>query len=142
MNTAENKEDYANAITAARGSLSEVVALYEKAEDEDTLDDWDAMNRITDRVLELPLSVQVRSGWFSPWDDIAKPDDLAECRILLATGGPAVQVWAELDGYGEPAAVELQVQDWFRPWASVAISGKESEALEWFVRQFNLGELY
>lgn len=141
MNTAEKKEDYGNAIRAGRGHLSEIVEMYKLAEDPETRDDWDTMDNLQDRVLHYPLSVQVRSGWFNPWDELTKPDDLAECRVLLSTGGPAVQIWAELDGYGEPAIVELQVQDWFLPWTPISISAEESDALEWFINQINIGGL-
>jgi len=140
MNTAENKEDYANAISAGRGCLSTIVEMFKESQDKAKRDDWDAMDELRDRVLEYPASLEVRTGWFSPWDEITKPDDLEECRFLLASGGPAVQVWAELDGYGEPNLVQLQVQDWFLPWTPMIISIEESEALEWFIGQFNLGD--
>jgi hypothetical protein len=140
MNTAENREDYSNAISTGRGHLLEIVEMYKLAEDPEKRDDWDAMDILRDRVLEYPLSVQVRSEWFNPWDSITTPDDLAECRILLSTGGPAVQIWAELDGYGEANLVQLQVQDWYLPWTPMIISIEECDALEWFVKQFGLGE--
>ena len=37
-------------------------------------------------------------------------------KILLGTGGPAVQIVGELDEHGEPETAELQGQDWFTPW--------------------------
>jgi hypothetical protein len=39
-----------------------------------------------------------------------------EYRILLCTGGPAVQITGNLSSYNEPAAATLQHQDWFLPW--------------------------
>jgi len=61
-----------------------------------------------------PLSVEVRSGWFSPGsEDYSKP---AEYNILLSTGGPATRIIGQLSEYGEPETATLQVQDWFKPW--------------------------
>ena len=63
-----------------------------------------------------PLSVLVRSGWYSPEDAIAAMARLpAEYEILLCTGGPAVRIRGDLDN-GEPSTVRLDYQDWGTPW--------------------------
>lgn len=78
--------------------------------------DWDnAESAIHDDA----LSVQVRSGWYTPGDTRTKDDTPAEYEILLCTGGPACRIIGELDNYGEPKTAELQVQDWFTPWTAI-----------------------
>lgn len=84
-----------------------------------------------DRILESPLSVQVRSGWYSPGDPKAdtKP---AEYEILLSTGGPALRIVGELSEYGDPTSAVLQWQDWGTPWTDAMpdLPGDASEADE------------
>lgn len=134
-NTAET---LARAVDTGRAHLAQIVELFEAYENASVRDDWNRADEIRDQAEAMPLSVQVRSGWFNPWDGINLPDDLEECRILLSTGGPACQVWAEINGYGEACLVRLQVQDWFEPWTDLIISNEEYAALEWFVQVFNL----
>jgi hypothetical protein len=62
------------------------------------------------------LSIEVRSEWHQPGsidDPNRRP---AEYRILLCTGGPAVQITGGLDDYCQPQTARMQVQDWFTPW--------------------------
>ena len=69
---------------------------------------------------EMPLCVEVRTNWYAPGsrDASTKP---YEYRVLLTTGGPALQVTGTLTEYGEPDDVpEIQVQDWFIPWTRIA----------------------
>lgn len=63
-------------------------------------------------IQEDALSVQVRSGWVSPGDEMLAED----FELLLATGGPAVRIRGELDANGEPHRAWLEVQDWGKPW--------------------------
>jgi len=63
---------------------------------------------------EDALSVEVRSGWYGPGaGEVQKP---CEYRILLCTGGPAVQIVGDLSEHGEPITAVMQVQDWLLPW--------------------------
>lgn len=75
----------------------------------DCTDQDDAQQRIS----EDPLSVEVRSDWVSRYDEKMTP---GEFRILLCTGGPAVQVRGELDDNGTPCRAWLEYQDWGTPW--------------------------
>lgn len=59
-----------------------------------------------------PLSVEFRSGW-TLYGDTATPE---EFRIVLCTGGPAVQIRGELDVHGAPYRAWLEYQDWGTPW--------------------------
>jgi hypothetical protein len=62
------------------------------------------------RIAEDPLSIRV----FGERVDGVWQADRVE--VLLATGGPAVRVMAELDEHGEPSRAWLEVQDWGKPW--------------------------
>jgi len=66
------------------------------------------------RIQEDALTVEVRSDWHAPGDkENATP---SEFRILLATGGPAVQIRGKLYEHGDPCTARLEVQDWGTPW--------------------------
>jgi hypothetical protein len=93
---------------------------------------------------EDPLSVEVRSGW-EPAD--AQTFRASEYRILLSTGGPAVQIVGTLSEHGEPETAVMQVQDWFLPWTDYVphVNGKpdrdaSQETLLAYARCFYFGE--
>lgn len=69
-------------------------------------------DKASEAIQEDPLSVEVRSGWSSSSEDMQAED----YRILLCTGGPAVQIVGELDQHGQPSTATLQYQDWFTAW--------------------------
>ena len=73
----------------------------------DCTDEEDARQRIQ----EDPLSVEVRSDWASPGEELTA----GEFQILLCTGGPAVRIMGELDG-GTPCRAWLEYQDWGTSW--------------------------
>lgn len=83
--------------------LNELEAAAGDCDDED-----DARQRIG----EDPLSVEVRSGWAAPGEELT-PEDF---QILLCTGGPAVRIMGELDHHGQPSRAWLEYQDWGTPW--------------------------
>ena len=74
--------------------------------------DCESREDAEERIQEDPLSLEVRSGWYTPGSD---DREAKEFNILLATGGPAVRIVGELDR-GEPSSATLEVQDWFTPW--------------------------
>jgi hypothetical protein len=94
-------------------NIVEMLEALEVAEEQALTGDDEARERI----LESILSVEVRSGWHTPDDEDG--DTPAEYRILLTTGGPALQIVGDLDEYGEPETAKLQSQDWFKPWTDV-----------------------
>ena len=66
---------------------------------------------------EDPLSVQVRSAWYTPGSEGEDLDNApAEFTILLCTGGPAVRIMGELDEHGDPHRAWIEYQDWGTPW--------------------------
>lgn len=77
------------------------------------MDDADADDAARERIQESALSVEVRSRWYVPGEREEAP---AEYRILLTTGGPALQMIGELNEHGEPESAWLEYQDWGTPW--------------------------
>lgn len=73
------------------------------------------------RIEEDPLSIEFRTAWISQRETVER-DDWAEACILLATGGPAVQIMVELND-GQPHRAYLQVQDWGTPWTNYYEAG-------------------
>lgn len=107
--------------------LEELSAL--QAQAGDCADEDDARQRIE----EDPLSVEVRSDWSAPGESL----EATEFRILLCTGGPAVQIRGELDR-GEPVRAWLEYQDWGTPWTRYF--GAESAMLCRYAGNFFFGE--
>lgn len=95
-------------------SIREMVAAFDNPAPQDVT----AIDAAEQAILESPLSVQVRSGWYSPSarDADTKP---AEYEILLTSGGPALRIVGELSEHGEPETASLQWQDWGTPWTYV-----------------------
>ena len=96
-------------------------------------------------ILDDPLSVEVRGGWYVP-GTLDPADCPAEYRILLCTGGPAVQIVGTLSEHGEPETAVMQVQDWFTPWTDFRpvvegwTSSQVQDALLAYARCFYFGE--
>ena len=121
------------------GARDAAVKVFDDARN--ALDDWDEAN--ADELKELeetanccgqvckdredaeqfiqedPLSVEVRSDWTTPGDEMTA----GEFQILLCTGGPAVRIMGELDEHGEPHRAWLEVQDWGKPWTEYYETG-------------------
>ena len=74
-----------------------------------------------------PLEVSVRSSWTMP----GQPLLAEEFRIILCTGGPAVQIIGDLDENGSvlPDYVYIQYQDWGTPWTNYPVGYEERQAL-------------
>ena len=83
----------------------------ELADLEEAAGDCESEDEARERIDEDPLSVEVRSGWTTPGEEM----EAEEFCLLLSTGGPAVRIVGELDR-GQPTRAWLEVQDWFEPW--------------------------
>ena len=95
---------------------------------------------VTDYASGMPLSVLVRSGWYTPGTPEGEP---GEFEILLSTGGPACRIIGELNR-GSVSCQSghrptLQHQDWFKPWTDSTYD-VDPDALLWFCEQFYYGE--
>lgn len=84
---------------SAREELAELEAQANDCEDAE-----EAQQRIQDD----PLSVEYRSGWSNPGEDLT-PE---EFRVVLCTGGPHVEIVGDLNQHGEPASVRVLYRDW------------------------------
>ena len=103
---------------------------------EDAAGDCEDQDDAAQRIQEDPLSVEIRSGWYTPGSD----PEAVEFRILLCTGGPAVRIRGELGEYNEPSCAWLEHQDWGTPWTEYFTTGEDNEALLEYCRQFFFGE--
>lgn len=112
-------------------------AAEELAELEETAEGCESQEDAEQRILEDALSVDVRSDWHNPHEDDDGPSGF---RILLCTGGPAVQIRGELNQYGEPCRAWLEYQDWGTPWTERANREGDQDALIEYASQFYFGE--
>ncbi len=127
---------YADSIREAMAVLSILQAdeTYPIEIDGQTFDDADLLR---EHLEQWPLSVEVRSDWHCPGAGESGP---SEYRILMAWGGPAVQIIGELNEHGEPETARIQGQDWFTPWETYAASDPETlDAVLDFARLFYFG---
>jgi len=63
-------------------------------------------------IQEAPLSVEVRSGWYSPGAEL----EAVEYQILLSYGGPSLRITGQLGAHGEAGTAHMEYQDWGTPW--------------------------
>lgn len=115
------------------------VELGEAAKDElaELLDDaagYTSADEVMEAIQEDPLSVEIRSDWGSVGGSL----EASEFRILLCTGGPAVQIRGELDEYNTPCRAWLEYQDWGTPWTQFFDASQET--LLTYCQQFYFGE--
>lgn len=88
-----------------------------------------------ERIEQSPLSVEVRTDWHAPGADDEKPTDF---RVLLTTGGPALQIRGELDEHGTPTRAWLEFKDWGTGWTQY--HDIDAETLLTFAGCFYFGE--
>jgi hypothetical protein len=136
----EEQKRYESAISQGKAQLASIREMVEALraahgeDDNETLSIEEAERAID----EDALSVETRDGWTTAG---GKGDGAEEYRILLCTGGPACQIWGELDDYNMPnERIELQVQDWFLPWKAIPLEPEDREILREYARQFYFGE--
>jgi len=108
-------------------------------------DEYTDAEDVRERIQESALSVQVRSGWYTP----GETPKAEEFEILLTTGGPALRIVGELDDYGQANNARLEYQDWGTPWTRFSpyddgatieeASAAESDVLV-FAQEFYFGE--
>lgn len=90
------------------------------------------------RIEEDALSVEVRGDWHTPGD--SDGGAATEFKILLCTGGPAVQIKGDLDEYNQPSRAYLQCQDWFTAWEDVILDSSDYAALLTYAQVFYFGD--
>jgi hypothetical protein len=122
------------AETQARSQLEEILDMVKtleaaRVDDSTSLEDAEAI------ISEHALSVEVRSLWHEPGGE----NQPGEYNILLCTGGPAVRLIGELNGYATPETVRMQYQDWATPWEDLVVTDAETEAMLTFATTFYFG---
>lgn len=108
---------------------------------DETLDDPDFEfdeDEARQAINEDPLSIEVRSNWYTLDADEAQRKPSEFC-ILLCTGGPAVRIVGDLDENSQPSRPRLQHQDWGTPWMEYS-PANGSGALQTYCEQFYFGE--
>lgn len=139
-----NAEDHA--VSNAVGHWNSIKQLVSRLEDSRDADD-STIDIVEEDIRANALSVEVRTGWYTfEQDSDRKP---SEYRILLTTGGPALQLTGSLSEYGEPETAELEHQDWGTPWTRSFPYIHTKDGVEWdayqetllaFARCFYFGE--
>lgn len=127
-----NQDDnaYKQAI-AQMESISDMMRRYREAQE---IEGYAAMEAVEDEIMNDPLEISVRSLW----TPLGMPMEADEFRILLCTGGPAVQIVGVLDEhgsiYGQP---RLEYQDWFTPWTNCPLTEDQQQDLLAYCQMFN-----
>lgn len=126
--------------STAQGTLDawDVDHSEELAELEAAAGDCTSRDDAEQRIQEDPLSVQVRSDWYSPGETQETPK-AEEFEILLCTGGPAVRILGELDEHNQPDRARLEYQDWGTEWTQY-YEADSTDALLAYCSQFYFGE--
>jgi hypothetical protein len=125
-------------LVKARADLREWIDEYadELAELEAAAGDNRDAEEARERLMQSALDVSIRSDWHTPGEG-GEPTDF---RILLITGGPALQIRGELDDNREPYRAWLEYQDWGTPWTEYFGDNLNTDALLTFARCFYFGE--
>jgi hypothetical protein len=134
------KAEDTHSLDQARAQFESIKELVDALNQANESEDYDAVDDARKRIYEDALSVEVRSGWYLPGSSDKDARAPEEYRILLCTGGPAVQIVGKLNDYGEPETAELQHQDWFKPWTRFPTSLADEEILLSYARCFYFGE--
>ena len=140
MTTATVEKD--NALSNAKAKLEDIIEWHTKSvlsvSDEET-------KEIEEEARDSVLSVEYRQ---SCWQSVGSELTASQGRLLLTFGGPSCQIITDLDEHGEPSGnVEIQYQDWFKPWQGYwpsddiddASNDEVRAALEWYVSLFFYG---
>ena len=144
MTTTATVENHA--LDNAKAKLESIISWYREYETVTNVPDNDPDARNEDDIREEAeqsvLSIEVRQ---SCWQSVGSELKASQGRLLLTFGGPSCQIITDLDEHGEPSGnVEIQYQDWFKPWEGYwpsndiddASNDEVRAALEWYVGLF------
>ena len=148
MTTTATVENHA--LDNAKAKLESIISWYREYETVTNVPDNDPDARNEDDIREEAeqsvLSIEVRQ---SCWQTLGSELKASQGRLLLTFGGPSCQIITDLDEHGEPSGnVEIQYQDWFKPWEGYwpsndiddASNDEVRAALEWYVGLFFFGQ--
>ena len=148
--TTNNKQDaekMQHAISNGQGWAESIEELYDRWEAAEGDEEEEALRESTEiEVWEGPLSIEYRSEWVScrewgPGEDPENSPAKCEYRILLSTGGPALQITGRFPDFCSNWVNdwEYQVQDWLTPWTKFAgvrhgpAREKQRTAITWYI---------
>lgn len=118
----------------ARAKLDSIVGMVAAVNKGEEWEEQDA----GDAIQESPLCVEVRSVWHTPGSSDVFDNDY---KVLLCTGGPAVQIRGTLGRFNVPDSAWLEYQDWGTPWTRYnGTTSDEDDALVEYARQFYYGD--
>lgn len=119
------------------------MSIFNPDKADEIADEYHDADKAREAIYKSPLSVEVRTGWFTPGNIDESP---SEYCLLLCTGGPAVRIIGTLGNYSEPDTARIEYQDWGTPWEKLLpsefpnLSWEESDALLLsYARQFWYG---
>ena len=119
---------------AQMACISDMMRRYREAQEIGGRESYTAMEAVEEEIMADPLEISVRSLW----TPLGYPMEADEFRILLCTGGPAVQIVGDLDEYGcifgQP---NIEYQDWFTPWRPLTITEDQQKDLLEYCQMFN-----
>ena len=130
MTTHERNQTHIEAKAQAQAQYENIVGMVELLAHAHAHSGDYVIEAARDAILEHPLSVQVRSGWVSPGENM----EAFEFEILLSTGGPACRIIGTLDLNNEPCHASLECQGWGTPW--MEYFGADQETLLAYCREF------
>ena len=147
MTTVAVEKDHA--LSNAKAKLEDIIEWHREYQVLTNVPDNDSKARNEDDLRkeaeQSVLSVEYRQ---SCWQSVGSKLVASQGRLLLTFGGPSCQIITDLDNHGEPSGnVEIQYQDWFKPWQGYwpsddvdnASNDEARTALEWFVSLFFYG---
>lgn len=129
-------ENSASQAAAQLASIKEMVAALVAANE---AEDDNAREEVETAIHQDALSVEVKNDWYAVGN---KPEAPTHFRILLCTGGPAVQIVGCLSEHSEPEleGIELQHQDWGTPWTNLRLTEEDRKVLLAYATCFYFGE--
>lgn len=128
--------DNARAKEQAKAQLDSILEMVKALRAANDSDDDEAREAAETRIREDALSVEVRSGWYTPGRTKAEAE---EFTILLCTGGPACRIIGDLGAYNAPENARIKYKDWFTEWENYPLDSDEEEAVLEYCRQFYYG---
>jgi hypothetical protein len=129
-----------NSLEQAKAQLAGVRQLVQNLNEAYAGDD-EMMDEARQLIHEDPLSIEVRTKWADP-SGFQHPDidvEADQYRIVLCTGGPAVQIVGSLNKHNEPSSAIIHYSDWFHGWEEYVLSEEEEEDVLEYARCFYFG---
>jgi hypothetical protein len=131
MTATNEQEDHGR--SQAKAQLESIQEMVKNLNHGPESDREEALQTIHDDALE----VTIREGWKPPGGE---PYGGVTYKILLCTGGPAVQIVGDLDEWSQPESARLEYQDWYTPWQQYQTSDDEEQDLIFYAATFYFGE--